>query len=148
MFDIVKNFFLKIDAKSYIIIFLVIISLFFIYRNYINDGNSELIKKLEKEQNSLIEDRKVIKHELDSIKMENIDLLNQKLSLLKKVDIDKKELEVYKSRLGKSEYNLDLYKIKYNNYIFVLDSIRINPVIRNNDELLVSLKKHIEKNKN
>lgn len=145
MFDIVKNFFLKIDVKSYIILFLIIISVFFIYKNYINDGNIELLKKLKKDENSLIEERKIIKHELDSIKKENNNLVNQKENLVKKIENDNKELEIYKNLLNKSEYNLSSYKKKYTDYINSLDSIRENPQIRNNDELLISLKKHIKK---
>jgi len=133
----------KIDFKWYIIIVLIGLMAFFGYKYYTNDGNRELIKKLQEEENQLIQDRKIIKNKIDSIQKQNEKLVLFINQLEKKVVEDVKKIDFYKNKAKKSQQDINTLKNSYEHSNKDIEYLKQNPPNRTNDSLLKSLRNHI-----
>ena len=103
----------KIDFKWYIIIVLIGLMAFFGYKYYMNDGNRELIKKLQDEEKQLIEDRKMIKSQIDSIQKQNDKIIKQNTEIENRVIEDEKKIDFYKDQAKKSQQDINTLKDSY-----------------------------------
>lgn len=135
----------KIDFKWYIIIVLIGLMAFFGYKYYMNDGNRELIKKLQEEEKQLIEDRKVIKAQIDSIQKQNEKLVLHITQVENKVVEDEKKIDFYKDQAKKSQQDINTLKDSYEQNNKAIEYVKQNPPNRTNDSLLNSLRNHIDK---
>jgi peptidoglycan hydrolase CwlO-like protein len=116
---------------------------FFGYKYYTNDGNRELIKKLQEEENQLIQDRKIIKNKIDSIQKQNEKLVLFINQLEKKVVEDVKKIDFYKNKAKKSQQDINTLKNSYEHSNKDIEYLKQNPPNRTNDSLLKSLRNHI-----
>lgn len=135
----------KIDFKWYIIIVLIGLMAFFGYKYYMNDGNRELIKKLQEEGKQLTEDRKVIKAQIDSIQKQNEKLVLHITQVENKVVEDEKKIDFYKDQAKKSQQDINTLKDSYEQNNKAIEYVKQNPPNRTNDSLLNSLRNHIDK---
>lgn len=135
----------KIDFKWYIIIVLIGLMAFFGYKYYMNDGNRELIKRLQDEETQLKEDRKLIKSQIDSIQKQNDKIIKQNTEIENRVVEDEKKIDFYKEQATKSQQDISKLKVGYDQNNKALDNVKQNPPNRTNDSLLNSLRNHLDK---
>jgi peptidoglycan hydrolase CwlO-like protein len=110
-----------------------------------NDGNRELIKRLEQEEKSLKEERRLNKLQIDSLKNANTFIIQEKNKLEQEVKKDSLLVIQYKSEAKKSSEDLEKERKEYEQILKDIDAIRTNPPNRVDDALLKSLRDHLNK---
>lgn len=135
------------DKKFEFIIIGVLIILigYFGYKYYMNDGNRELIKRLEQEEKNLKEERRLNKLQIDSLKNANSFIVQEKNKLEQEVKKDSLLIIQYKSEAKKSTEELEKERKEYEQILKDIDAIKTNPPNRVDDALLKSLREHLNK---
>lgn len=128
-----------------IILVLIILIGFFGYKYYMNDGNRELMKRLEQEEKELNELRRINKLQIDSLKNANTLILQEKNKIEEDVKKDSLLVIQYKSEAKKSTDELEKQKKEYEQILKDIENIKTNPPNRIDDELLKSLREHLNK---
>lgn len=140
----ILEFFKKIDIKTTSIIILIITSLFFGYKWYFNDNNKTLIKELHDQNAKIDAERKVIAHQLDSLKKENQKLTADKNTIEEKIIKINDLIDQYKKEGIKSKADLNNFKKSMDKINLEIENLIKNPSNKQDDELLISLRNHFK----
>ena len=143
-FTKVLNFLKNIDPKIAAITILLLISLFFGYKWYFSDNNKAAMDILHQENAKLESERKVIAHELDSLKSENITLISEKEKIEIKILEVSDLIDKYKKEGIKSKTDLENFKKSMDKINSEIDNLVKNPKNRQDEELLNSLRNHFK----
>lgn len=137
-----KNF----SVKDIILLIMLLICIFlYIGQMYTNGSNRKEIKRIEKENKELSKNRELLKKEIEKLKIESISYqesidkysirIDSLSSLILLKDI---QIETYVKKLNESKKEIDKVKKE-------IEKLKKNPIIRNNDELLDSIKEKLSK---
>lgn len=133
----------KDKIKNIIIISVALLCLFFGYKWYNKDTNKGLLDKLKSENKSIQNDRKNIQKQIDSMSIDYNKLSKERIILEKKLSIDDEIILNSKNELLKSKNELSNLKYEKNKLTQEIKKLRENPANREGDDLLISLKRHL-----
>jgi len=129
--------------KNILIIILILSTLGIGLSWYFKDDNKSLIKRLESEAKNLKDERKIIKVQIDSLKTENDKLYTDKKKIEEILKKDDEIITEYINKANKSQQDLDNLKKQQSDINKKIDQLRSHPANRQNDELIKSLKRHL-----
>ena len=133
---------MKFDIKNTIILILLIVSLLFGYKWFIesDSGSKERVKQLEKEFTELENKKKLTDLEINKWKSK-FDTLQKEGDILKQENI-KLEAETKKAEqeASKSKSNLDKLRLEMIETKNKIEKLKKNPIKRTGDDLLQSIK--------
>jgi hypothetical protein len=133
---------MKFDIKNTIILILLIVSILFGYKWFIesDSGSKERVKQLEKEFTELENKKKLTDLEINKWKSK-FDTLQKEGDILKQENI-KLEAETKKAEqeASKSKSNLDKLRLEMIETKNKIEKLKNNPIKRTGDDLLNSIK--------
>jgi peptidoglycan hydrolase CwlO-like protein len=133
---------MKFDIKNTIILILLIVSILFGYKWFIesDSGSKERVKQLEKEFTELENKKKLTDLEINKWKSK-FDTLQKEGDILKQENI-KLEAETKKAEqeASKSKSNLDKIRLEMIETKNKIEKLKNNPIKRTGDDLLQSIK--------
>ena len=133
---------MKFDIKNTIILILLIVSILFGYKWFIesDSGSKERVKQLEKEFTELENKKKLTDLEINKWKSK-FDTLQKEEDILKQENI-KLEAETKKAEqeASKSKSNLDKLRLEMIETKNKIEKLKNNPIKRTGDDLLQSIK--------
>ena len=139
------GFLSKVNPRDVIILILVIGACFLLYREYTSGTNKDLIKRLKEEESSIIKDRERIAKELDSLKKDYKSMDKDKQKLEQILIQDDSLVKIFINQANQSKSDLTKFKKEFDKINSEVDSIRNHPANRKDDELIFSLRNHLQK---
>lgn len=136
----------RIDWKMVLILILSII-VFILGGIWYFQGshNKDEIKRLHDENKVLIDDRKQLKKELDVLKKINVVLVDDKQSIIDKLEETEITLQKYIKDAKHSASDVAKAKSELDKVIKQIDYLKKYPTNKTDDELIISLRKKFSK---
>ena len=130
--------------KDIFLVIIVILAISFGLLWFFKDDNKQLIKKLENDAKTLKSERVVIQFQIDSLKKENQKLNIDKQKIEDILNQDNISITTYINKANKSKQDLENLKQQQSEISQKIDEIKNHPPNRQDDELLSSLRKHLD----